>query len=389
MYVDPSTYVYKTDVTEQLQPLMKLVLIIAIHVDDLKIAGEPNHVKKLIEHIELEFGACDKTEGNFTNCGVRHRQDPNTLTITTDQIEYIKAIKRIQHPEMKGVSSDTLCSPILHQLYMSLIGAVAFTLITRLDVAVFMVHLQRVLQKPQIIHIKRLNVIVTYIQENPVEVVYARLYGPTALLMFSDSAFKKEDETGHALKGAMFLRVPISVLPLSNERGFNKLIVDMLKDIAIHILDYICRIQKHVTRSTFSSELFGVCDTQDHGFLLATLLHQLVQGACTASQAKDLREKGGWAVPMILILDAYSIFSATTAGHVKIPADSSLLAHLQYLRELLDTGILSELWWCDTRDMLSDGLTKGQVERDALQKAMRGSIVLTQTVHSWKPKQLR
>ena len=94
-------------------------------------------------------------------------------------------------------------------------------------------------------------------------------------------------------------------------------------------------------------------------------------------------------MPMILALDAYSVFSATTAVNVKTPADSSLLAHLQYLRELLDRDVLSEIWWCDTRDMLADGLTKGQVHRDALQDAMRGTIKLTQAIHSWKTKLIR
>ena len=38
---------------------------------------------------------------------------------------------------------------------------------------------------------------------------------------------------------------------------------------------------------------------------------------------------------MILALDAYSVFAAVTANTVKVPADSSLFAHIQYLRELI------------------------------------------------------
>ena len=144
------------------------------------------------------------------------------------------------------------------------------------------------------------------------------------------------------------------------------------------------RSQKHVTRSTFSSELFGACDTQDHGFLICTILHQVTCGSIDAIEAKRLREEGGWANPMILVVDAYSVFSAVTANVLKVPADSSLLAHVQYLRELLERLILYALWWCDTRDMYADGCTKGQIERDKLHELMRGTIVLTkQIVHSW------
>ena len=47
---------------------------------------------------------------------------------------------------------------------MSLVGAVAFCLITMVDVAVFVVAMQRVLQKLKIVHIKRLNIVVRYKQ---------------------------------------------------------------------------------------------------------------------------------------------------------------------------------------------------------------------------------
>ena len=71
---------------------------------------------------------------------------------------------------------------------------------------------------------------------------------------------------------------------------------------------------------------------------------------------------------------------------VKIPAEKGLWSHVQYLRELLDTGVISELWWLDTRDMHSDGLTKGSVDRAALHAIMEGSVSYKHEYHSWQPK---
>ena len=34
--------------------------------------------------------------------------------------------------------------------------------------------------------------------------------------------------------------------------------------------------------------------------------------------------------------------------------------------------------------MIADGLTKGAVDREALDKMMQGMIAITQTEHSWK-----
>ena len=56
-----------------------------------------------------------------------------------------------------------------------------------------------------------------------------------------------------------------------------------------------------------------------------------------------------------------SVFAAVSAVFIKTPAEKSLLCHVQFLRELLDYGVLAAIVWLDTRDMLSDGLTKGSV----------------------------
>ena len=46
------------------------------------------------------------------------------------------------------------------------------------------------------------------------------------------------------------------------------------------------------------------------------------------------------------------------------------------MREALVEGRLTSLYWCDTRDMVADGLTKGSVERDP--------IVLLYSKNQWK-----
>ena len=52
-----------------------------------------------------------------------------------------------------------------------------------------------------------------------------------------------------------------------------------------------------------------------------------------------------------------SVSAAVTAVFIKTPAEKSLLCHVQFLRELLDHGVLAAIVWLDTRDMLADGLT--------------------------------
>ena len=100
--------------------------------------------------IEETFGSMKLIWHEFTNCGVRHIQDKTTFECSLDQTEYISGLKTISHDEIRGKSSNSYCEPLLHTLYQSLLGAVAFTSLTRVDIIVFVVALQRHTHKPQI-----------------------------------------------------------------------------------------------------------------------------------------------------------------------------------------------------------------------------------------------
>ncbi len=74
-----------------------------------------------------------------------------------DQIVYTQNTRPIVRPEFKTAKNEALCSPPLHQLFMSLLGAVAYLAHTRVDAPVFISALQRHNSKPQVVHVKRLN----------------------------------------------------------------------------------------------------------------------------------------------------------------------------------------------------------------------------------------
>ena len=102
-------------------------------------------------------------------------------------------------------------------------------------------------------------------QRNPKGIVYRQLDQakrpaantiPTHLREVSDAAFTKEEETGHSMRGACYVRC------VGTEMA------DLLKTSPGHLLDAIARAQRRVTRATFTSDSQGVCDTVDEGFLL-------------------------------------------------------------------------------------------------------------------------
>ena len=73
----------------------QLKALMCKHVDDLKITGEPAEVQYIIDEIGKVFGQLKVEKDNFTNCGVRHMQDPRTMEISLDQVEYAKNLRLI------------------------------------------------------------------------------------------------------------------------------------------------------------------------------------------------------------------------------------------------------------------------------------------------------
>ena len=347
----------------------KLQGLITIHVDDVKIAGDQKFVNDILGLLEREFGQLKIIWNTFVNCGVQHTQDVRTKEITLDQIEYAKNLKAIVHPELHGGNPETPCGTELHQLYQSLLGAVAYLAMTRVDAAVFISALQRHGHAPQLQHVKRLNKLLSWLQRHPKRLAYRKLGHDSHLRIISDAAFKKETEDGYSLRGALFLRASGDFASSSN----------------VHVVDWHCKQQRHVCRSTFAAELLASCDSVDSGVLTAQMIFEIENGPLSAADARERRKKGGF-IPIGLYLDAKSVYAAVSATFIKTPAEKSLLTHVQFLREWLDYDILTAMLWIDTRDMASDGLTKGTVDCAQLHEIMDGSFKLRQAAEIWKPK---
>ena len=166
-----------------------------IHVGDLKIAGEHAVVQGLLKIIEQEFGELTIERGTFTNCGVQHIQNPMTREITLDQIDFLSKLHTIEHPQLATGTNEDKCIDTLHQLFMSLLGAIAYATHTRVDVMVFIVAMQRQNHSPEVQHVRKLNKLLRWVQRNPKKLSYNSLPSKDShLRIISDAAFKKDTE---------------------------------------------------------------------------------------------------------------------------------------------------------------------------------------------------
>ena len=77
---------------------------------------------------------------------------------------------------------------------MTLLGATAWLLQTRMEIAVYVSALQRHMHEPRAVDLRRLNRVTRWAQRNPRGLTYRQLPEPRVLLAVGDSAFQAPSE---------------------------------------------------------------------------------------------------------------------------------------------------------------------------------------------------
>ena len=284
--------------------------------------------------------------------------------------EYILAMRPIRHAELTGRPSTEPCSAEVHQLYQSLLGAVAYALLSQAWAAVFVIALQRRTSNPLNIHVRRLNLLLAAMQRKLHKVVFPAMTCQRRLVAFSDASFDKEgDSKGYGMRGSVFLRWGV------NAQG---------KEVC-HLLEAQSQSLKLVTRSTFSSETLAAVGTVDQLVPMLFAFQEVLKGPLSSQQARTLREKGGFEMASELIIDAMNLFWALSATSPRMPAERTLFVHINWLRDLLQSDMPRVLKWMDTRGLLADGMTKGKIDRGPLVDAMSGKHTLHPDTKIYRP----
>ena len=138
---------------------------------------------------------------------------------------------------------------------------------------------------------RKLNKLFGWFQKNPRKLVYRRFSKrvggslpteadtcSTNLRVVSDAAYEKKVEDGYSLRGALYCR---GAGRQANSFAGSESIV--------HVLDWTCKRQRHVTRSTLSAELLAAGDAADQGIVISHMLYELEHGPISALEARNRR----------------------------------------------------------------------------------------------------
>ena len=105
--------------------------------------------------------------------------------------------------------------------------------------------------------------------------------------------------------------------------------------------------------------------------IIVTLI-EIASGVKTTEQIKRYREQGELEFDVTLTIVAEGVYKSLVNRDLRTPAEKTLLGHVAWIREMLQKKVIKRFQWCDARDMVADGHTKGNIDRTALINAMKG-----------------
>jgi len=334
----------------------KLILCLSAHVDDLKVCGTPQAYAELKEVLEKDFGKLTEKcafESELEHCGIIHQQHRD-YSIVLHQNHYVSQLRPaeiplalIDKPE-HPLSQETE----LFATFQALLGCVGWTAQTRPDGCVYISALQRATSHATVGHLKKLNKLLKYLRTKPCGLTY-RNFGVEKLkcLCISDSAFRREDPSCLAMRGAMIGRCE----DVEGKPGG-----------VFHPLEFFSRRQRKITRSTFAAETNAFADSIEISRVITQTFTAIQFPTESMHQLIEREETGRMALHLHGVVDCKSLFDHLASDETQLPSESSLILVLAGLKELLRCHSLKATWWINTHCMLADGLNKGLISRKAL-----------------------
>ena len=142
----------------------QLIMALSTHVDDLKGAANKETAMSLLKHLEQRFGPCKAEWKEFVHTGVQHVQTPGR--VYCHQHAYTAQLRQMDLTRVVKADPNNLVDEEMKASFDSLLGGVAWVVITRGDVAVYVQALQRRGSAPRVLDCRRINLVVRYLQRH-------------------------------------------------------------------------------------------------------------------------------------------------------------------------------------------------------------------------------
>ena len=207
----------------------------------------------------------------------------------------------------------------MKQLYMSLVGAMAWLIMTMPAVCIYVAFLQRQTQSPTLGHVRRANRLLRWIRRSKSQlgILFRRLTPPLRVVTLSDSAFKAQDYQGLTMRGCVIVLAELG----AGNTDTSDVSLRPNQHVKCQVLDWYARKHSRVVRSTYEAELLSLLDAVGQGNMVATALDEIHSGVENATQLLARHHGRQRSIGHDACVDAKAVFDGATAQCPRTPAD--------------------------------------------------------------------
>jgi hypothetical protein len=314
----------------------------SLHVDDILATAATGIIPALKTGLEKEFGPLTEDHDKFAHFGTMVERRPDK-SVECSQHHYVNMLTEVdmtpKHKKDDELPGNSVTA------YRGTVSAVSWVGVTSpLACALASMH-QACLPKPCYRDAERLNAAVQQLKREYLPLVFRHISKPWRLTVISDSSFA--NVTRHSQGGFMVLlgHGGASVSGLTN------------------LVEFKSNKAKRVCTSTMHAEAVSAMTAQEHAGFVQTYVYELEHPGATAVEMIKL--DGPALTPIIGITDCEDLHCALISAAMPNLSNKALSLYISALRELRQQKRVLEYMWCDTRDMVANGLTKIELDGTA------------------------
>jgi len=344
----------------------------ATHIDDNAVAGGDVFLDQTHGAFVERYGKVSRVRLPFTHCGIEYKPEKDKGLGLTQQ-EFCQQMTCAPVPSREDASP-------LHGReitdFRSILGALLWLCLTRLDTIADVSMLQQELSGPTVGHLKEANKVVARAKKyrQGVGLHFRPIAPPYRIVCFGDAGANTKKSQYYREAGLIVL------MHDSNSIDMRLPVVNFEdKDCVTwsgpaHYLGGYGRRAKRVGTSTSHGETLAAVGAQELAQLIAARLTEIFQGRPMSLQATtSLWSRGLFLIPVDHATDCKDFFLNAT-GERPIPQDRGHRLYVACIREMRITGRIRYILLVPTLSMLADALTKTMLSPQLMKFTTAGIV---------------
>ena len=331
--------------------------VIACHVDDLLIGGSANFATQVIDPLKkiYPFKHWKFGQSEFLGRALTQRED---FSIVIDQREYANKVKVANISKERRKHKDEKLTSAELKDYRAILGAANWLVgSSRPDIAAHTALLQQRVNCATVDDLINANKLISRIKDfSHIQIhVQSIPMSEAVLVVASDSSWGNTDDLG-------------------NQAGYFTLLAhkDLEKKVWAKVSPLRWKSYKvdRKTPSTLGAELVAVSRAISEGNWLRSMLGEALHHDYTLDRDRHFRDK----LKLMILVDCKPIYDHCLGEQSTIRDKRLAIEMLIVRRDLRNQN--SELRWVDTRQMLSDPLTKISADCNFLRFVLKKGLLI-------------